>query len=141
PSSSFSLIFGQCSLRYPRSSPTSIASTPAEPALLSTRRKAHVILLRSTTASINCIVLGWVLPPIAVVLDAFTGLSRGFRPLLPPGNLGFSSLFVGISLTIEMKVPLLYDSFGPSVRSNSDLLCPRLTSANPSQHLSVLLAP
>jgi hypothetical protein len=68
------------------------------------------------------------------------GFSRRFRPLLPPRNLGFSSLFVGFSLTIEMTVPLLYDSFGPSVRSNSDLLRPRLTSANPSQHLSVLLA-
>jgi hypothetical protein len=37
--------------------------------------------------------------------------------------LGFSSLFVGISFTIDTKVPLLYDSFGPSVRSNSNLLC------------------
>src|SRR5512144_3427648 len=33
-----------------------------------------------------------------------------------------------------------YDSFGPSVRSTLDLLCPRLTSANPSHRLSTLLA-
>jgi hypothetical protein len=33
-----------------------------------------------------------------------------------------------------------YDSFGPSVRSNLNLLCPRLTSADPSHRLSTLLA-
>lgn len=56
--------------------------------------------------------LGWLLPFIAVVLDAFAGLSRRFRPLPPPGNLGFSSLFVGISFTIEMNVPLLTTRLG-----------------------------
>jgi hypothetical protein len=74
------------------------------------------MLLRSTTAFITCIVLGWSFPFLAVVLDAFSGLSRRFRPLPPPQNLGFSSLFVGISLTIEMKVPLLLRlvwAFGP----------------------------
>ena len=63
--------------------------------------------LRSTTASISCVVLGLVFSSLALVLDAFAGLPRGFRPLPGPGNLGFSSLFVGISLTIEMKGPLL----------------------------------
>ena len=75
------------------------------------------------------------------MLDAFAGLSRRFRPLPPPRNLGLSSLFVGISFTIEMKVSPLDDSFGPSVQSNLNLLCPRLTSANPSLRLSALLAP
>jgi len=98
------------------------------------------MLLRSTTASISCVGLGWLFPFIAVVLDALTGIPPRFRPLLPPGNLGFSALFVGISFTIEMKVLLLNDSFGPSVRSNSNRLCPRLTPANPSQRLSALLA-
>ena len=64
------------------------------------------MLLRST-ASINGVVLGWLFPFLAVVLDAFAGLSRRFRPLPRPRNLGFASLFVGISFTIEMKVPLL----------------------------------
>jgi hypothetical protein len=80
---------------------------PAEPLFFSTRRKAKIMLLRSTTASISCVALGLVFSSLAVALDAFAGLPRGFRPLLCPGNLGVSSLFVGISFTIEMKVPLL----------------------------------
>jgi hypothetical protein len=47
-----------------------------------------------------------------VVLDAFASLSFMFRPLPTPGNLGFSSLFVGISLTVETKVPLLTTRLG-----------------------------
>jgi hypothetical protein len=74
------------------------------------------MLLRSTTASINGVVLGWLFPFLAVVLDAFAGLSRRFRPLPRPGNLGFSSLFIGISFTIETKVPLLTIPLGLRVR-------------------------
>jgi hypothetical protein len=70
------------------------------------------MLLRSTTVSIKHAALGSVFSLLAVVLDAFTGSPRGFRPLLSPGNLGFSSLFVGISFTIEMKVPLLTTRLG-----------------------------
>ena len=114
---------------------------PAEPSFLSTRCKAAIMLLRSTTASISCVALGGLFSFLAGVLDAFSGLTRRFRPLLLPGNLGSSSLFVGISFTLETKVPLLYDSFGPSVRSNSYLLCPRLTSAHPSHRLATILAP
>jgi len=57
-------------------------------------------------------VLGLGFSSFAVALDAFAGLPRGFRPLPGPGNLGFASLFVGISFTIEMKVPLLTTRLG-----------------------------
>ena len=70
------------------------------------------MLLGSTTASISCIVLGLGFSSFAVALDAFAGLPRGFRPLPGPGNLRFASLFVGISFTIEMKVPLLTTRLG-----------------------------
>jgi hypothetical protein len=42
------------------------------------------MLLRSTTAFISCAVLGLDFSSPAVVLDAFAGLPRGFRPLPPP---------------------------------------------------------
>jgi hypothetical protein len=70
------------------------------------------MLLRSITASIRYVVLGLVSSFLTVVLDAFAGLPCGFRPLPRLGDLGFSSRFIGISFTIEMKVPLLTSRWG-----------------------------
>ncbi len=63
------------------------------------------MLPRSTTASVNCVVPGPVTSSPAVMLDAPIGLTREFRPLLPQGALGFSSLCCCVSFTIEAKIP------------------------------------
>jgi len=74
------------------------------------------MLLRSTTASINCVVPGPVISSTAVAFDAPIGLPRRFRPLLPPRDSGISSLLFCVSFAIETKVPFQDYLFGPSVR-------------------------
>jgi hypothetical protein len=90
------------SSRYARQSGP---STPAAPLLLSTRCNAVNMLLRSTTASINFVVPGPVISSPAVMLDTPIGLTREFRPLLPPGASGFSAFLSCVSFTIEAKIP------------------------------------
>ncbi len=91
-------------------------STPAAPLLLSTRCNAVIMLLRSTTASINCVVPGPVTSSAAVAFDAPIGLTRGFRPLLPPRDSDLSALSSCVSFAIETKIPFQDYLFGPSVR-------------------------
>ncbi len=74
------------------------------------------MLPRSTTASINFVVPGPATSFPAVMFDAPIGLTREFRPLLPPGALGLSSLSSCVSFTIEAKMPFQDYLFSPSVR-------------------------
>ena len=97
------------------------------------------MLLRSTTVSINS-VLGSVFALFAVVRDAFAGLTRRFRPVPQPRNLGVASL-LSASLPPSKRKLLSLRLVGLQSGRNSDLLCPRLTSADPSHRLLALLAP
>src|ERR1041385_6182287 len=90
----------------------------------------------STTASINCSVSGPEFSLLAVALDAPKPSSRRFRRLPSGWDSSFSALLSASSVVIEnrVSVPLLHvQAFAPS----KELLCPRLTSANSSHHLSM----
>jgi hypothetical protein len=83
-------------------------STPAAPLLLSTRCNAVNMLLRSTTASINCVVPGPVTSSPAVAFDAPIGLPREFRSLLPPSDSGIFALSIlGCAFPISMAYAIL----------------------------------
>jgi len=62
----------------------------------------------------------------AAAVDGPIGLTREFRPLLPPGDLGFSALLSCVSFTIEAKIPFQDYLFGPLVRRTE----PRMPSAD-----------
>src|SRR6266705_5045858 len=82
PSSSFSLIFAQCSRRYGINCSTVNPSTPAAPLFLFTCSYALSLFSRATTASINCSVSGLTVSLLAALLDAPASYPRDFRPLL-----------------------------------------------------------
>jgi len=95
---------------------------------------------RSTICSVRPGVLSrWEFSVLAVALGAPVPDPRRCRRLLPGRESGFSAILSGASVAIEIPAPLGRFMFGPSVRS-SDLLCPRLTSADPSRRLSATVA-
>ena len=74
-----------------------------------------------------------------MALEAPSPYSRTFR-VLPSGWVSGISTLVSASLrTIERQAPACFNVFGPSSGS-SGLLCPRLTSAEPSRRLSTPVA-
>jgi hypothetical protein len=90
----------------------------------------------STTASINCSVSGPESSLLAVTLDAPSRTlavsdrypSTGYRASQP--------YCLRLLPSSKLESPVRYFMFGPSLRS-PELLCPLLTSANPSRHLSI----
>src|SRR5262245_41322731 len=136
---SSSLIRLHSSFKYGFSSSTVILSTPAAPLLLITLCSAVIMFSLSTTASINCSHSGLESSLLAVTLDAPAPISRNFRSLPLVRVSDFSAILSASLAVIETRVSSRYFMFGPSLGS-SELLCPLLTSATPSQRLSTLLA-
>src|SRR6185369_7076122 len=130
PSSSSSLMRGQCSLRYPSSWSTVIPSTPGAPLLDTTRRKAAIMLPRLTVSSISRAPASvQYSPSVAVTPDTPLPYSRDFWSL-PSGTApGFSALASVFARVIETagSCPLLH--VRPFAGRLGRLVWPLLTSA------------
>ena len=96
------------------------------------------MLLRSTAASISRSASGFVRPTAAVRTSAPTPARSGFRPPLPVlAVLAYAS---ASSVRIEVCCPTPAFHVRPFVPLALALLWPRLTSGDPSQHLSMPVA-
>ena len=94
---------------------------------------------RSITASISCNVCEREWSRSAVVLETPRPYSCRFRRLPSGVVLGISAERSVSRFTIEVRGSCSMSMFGPSAGS-IDLLCPRLTSADPSRRLSAPVA-
>jgi hypothetical protein len=74
-----------------------------------------------------------------VPLDALPAAIGRFRPPLSAGASRISARLVSVCVVIEIRAPVCNSCSGLRLGRVS-LLCPRLTSANPSQHLAMPVA-